>query len=67
MDHSQTSSVSKVIIQCDHKVNCPAYICVKEAFFMYDYDEVADEYLVDHFLNPTPCIAFTLNVFFTGT
>ena len=32
MDHSQTSSVSKLIIQHGHKVDCLAYICVKEGF-----------------------------------
>ena len=40
IDHSQTSSVSKVIIQCGHTVNCPAYICVKEAFVLHDYNEI---------------------------
>ena len=42
MDHSQTSSVSK-FIQRGHKVDCPAYICVKEAFVLDDYNEVAYE------------------------
>ena len=32
VDHSQTSSVSKVIIQRGHKVNCPAKITMKETF-----------------------------------
>ena len=32
VDHSQTSSVSKVIIQRGHKVNCPAKISMKETF-----------------------------------
>ena len=41
VDHSQTSSVSKLIIQCGHKVDCPAYICVKEAFVLDDYNRVA--------------------------
>ena len=43
VDHSQTSSVSKLIIQRGHKVDCPAYICVKEAFVLDDYNEVAYE------------------------
>ena len=43
VDHSQMSSVSKLMIQCGHKVNCPAYICVKEAFVLDDYNEVAYE------------------------
>ena len=42
VDHSQTSSVSKLIIQRGHKVNCPAYISVKEAFALDDYNEVGD-------------------------
>ena len=42
VDHSQTASVSKVIIQCGHKVDCPAYICVKETFVLHEYREVAD-------------------------
>ena len=43
MDHSQTSSVSKIIIQRGHKVDCPAYISVKEAFVLDDYNEVTYE------------------------
>ena len=43
MDHSQTSSVLKLIIQRGHKVDCPTYICVKEAFVFDDYNEVAYE------------------------
>ena len=42
VDHSQTSSVSKLIIQRGHKVNCPAYVSVKEAFVLDDYNEVGD-------------------------
>ena len=42
VDHSQTASVSKVIIQRGHKVDCPAYICVKETFVLHEYREVAD-------------------------
>ena len=42
VDHSQTSSVSKLIIQHGHKVNCPAYISVKEAFALDDYNKVGD-------------------------
>ena len=44
MDHSQTSSVSKLIIECGHKVDCLAYICVKEAFVLDDFNEVAYEF-----------------------
>ena len=40
VDHSQTSSVVKVIIQHGHKVNCLAHICIKEAFVLDDYNEV---------------------------
>ena len=43
VDHSQTAAVSKVIIQRGHKVDCPAYICVKETFVLDDYSEVADD------------------------
>ena len=32
VDHSQTSSVSKLIIQRGHKVDCPAKIAMKETF-----------------------------------
>ena len=51
VDHSQTSSVSKVIFQRGHKVNCPAYICIKEAFVLYDYEEVCNKYILYHFMN----------------
>ena len=34
IDHSQMSSVAKVIIQHSHKVNCPAHTCIKIAFFL---------------------------------
>ena len=37
IDHSQTSYVSKLIIQQGHKVDCPATICVKEAFILESY------------------------------
>ena len=43
VDHSQMSSVSKLIIQHGHKVDCLAYICVKEAFVLDDYNKVAYE------------------------
>ena len=42
VDHSQTSSVSKLIIQRGHKVNCPAYISVKEVFVLDNYNKVGD-------------------------
>ena len=42
IDHSQMSLVSKLIIQRGHKVNCPAYISVKEAFVLDDYNQVGD-------------------------
>lgn len=44
VDHSQTSSVSKVIIQRGHKVNCPAHICIKEAFVLDAYSQVVCNY-----------------------
>ena len=37
VDHSQTSSVAKVIIQQGHKVDCPAKISVKETFVLDHY------------------------------
>ena len=40
IDHSQTSYVSKLIIQRGHKVDCPATICMKEAFILESYNEV---------------------------
>ena len=35
------SSVSKLIIQRGHKVDCLAYICVKEPFVLDYYNKVA--------------------------
>ena len=32
VDHNQTASVSKLIIQRGHKVDCPAKICIKETY-----------------------------------
>ena len=32
VDHSQTAAVAKLIIQCGHKVDCPAKICITETF-----------------------------------
>ena len=43
VDHSQTATVSKVIIQHGHKVDCSAYICVKETFVLDNYSKVADD------------------------
>ena len=40
MDHSQ-ASVSKLQIQCGHKVDCPAWICVKETFLHEEYRSVS--------------------------
>ena len=42
VDHSQTSSVAKLIIQRGHKVHCPAKICVKETFVLEEYNCVSD-------------------------
>ena len=41
VDHSQTSSMAKVIIQRGHKVDCPAKISVKETFLIQDYNCVS--------------------------
>ena len=46
VDHSQTASVTKVIIQRGHKVDCPACICIKEAFVLEDYNEVRNKYVL---------------------
>ena len=34
VDHNQTASVSKLIIQRGHKVDCPAKICIKETYHL---------------------------------
>ena len=39
VDHSQ-ASVSTVRIQRGHKVDCPARICIKEAFILEGYQHV---------------------------
>ena len=43
VDHNQTASVSKLIIQRGHKVDCPAKICIKETYCLdckYDVSDV---------------------------
>ena len=39
VDHSQ-ASVSTVHIQRGHKVDCPAWICIKETFILEGYQHV---------------------------
>ena len=39
VDHSQ-ASVSTVHIQRGHKVDCPAWICIKETFLLEGYQHV---------------------------
>ena len=40
VDHSQ-ASILKLQIQCGHKVDCPAQICVKETFLLKEYRSVS--------------------------
>ena len=39
VDHPQ-ASVSKVQIQCGHKVDCPTWICIKKTFLLEGYQHI---------------------------
>ena len=69
VDHSQTASVSKVIIQHGHKVDCPTCICIKETFVLEDYNEVPYKYMLDHDSKQSKCLIFfnQYNNMFSGS
>ena len=42
VDHNQTASVSKLIIQQGHKVDCPAKISIKETYCLDEKYDVSE-------------------------